>query len=253
MTALHLVREDYNEPSANGTHTNTNTDAPKRSLLNSGATPTRELKPVATPDQLSVEEADILFRSLARWRPDDSGQSAVLAEERDKAEATQDFLNFFNIGDPATYDPTRRWGKSVGRDRLRIPLGRTPGGIYYHDFKQEPEGGHGPHGSMVAFTGGGKSDGLVTTVLVTGIEHSPDDVQFILGDFKGAATFSPVESLPHVHGVVSNLEDSADLLNRFVDAVMGELNYRQEILKEYGLQNALQWNIKRNRDIARTG
>lgn len=251
MTALHLVREDYNEPSANGTHTNT--DAPKRSLLNSGATPTRELKPVATPDQLSVEEADILFRSLARWRPDDSGQSAVLAEERDKAEATQDFLNFFNIGDPATYDPTRRWGKSVGRDRLRIPLGRTPGGIYYHDFKQEPEGGHGPHGSMVAFTGGGKSDGLVTTVLVTGIEHSPDDVQFILGDFKGAATFSPVESLPHVHGVVSNLEDSADLLNRFVDAVMGELNYRQEILKEYGLQNALQWNIKRNRDIARTG
>lgn len=251
MTALHLVREDHNSSGASSSRSNT--DAPRRSLLNSGATPTRELKPVATPDQLSVEDADVLFRALARWRPDDSGQSAVLAEERDRAEATQDFLNFFNIGDPATYDPTRRWGKSIGRDRLRIPLGRTPGGIYYHDFKQEPEGGHGPHGSMVAFTGGGKSDGLVSTVLATCIEHSPDEVQFILGDFKGAATFAPIETLPHVHGVVSNLEESADLLNRFVDSVMGELNYRQEILKAHDIQNALQWNIKRKRDFARDG
>ena len=226
---------------------------PQRSLLNSGGTASRELWFAARPDQLSLTQAESIYRNLARYRPDDGGAVDLLATAREKADATEDFLAYFNIGDPATYDPTRRWGKASGRDRLRIPLGRTLGGVYIHDFKQGPEGGCGPHGSMVAFTGGGKSEALRSLVVAFGVEHSPDEVQFILGDFKGAATFTPVEGLPHVHGVVSNLEDSADLLNRFVDAVMGELTYRQELLKTHGFDGAREWNMKRNKDITRTG
>lgn len=247
-THLHLVRDQdrrapHDLPQAN-----------VRSLLHAADTGPGDLLFAAKPDLLSITDATIIARMLARYQPDDGGINQLLAEAREKAHATQQYLDFFTIADPAAYDPYRFWGKASGRDRIRIPLGLTAAGTpFVLDFKEAAEGGKGPHGSVVAITGGGKSEFLRALVLTMMIWHSPDEVQFILGDFKGASTWTPFEEAPHVHGVVSNLEESEHLLTRFVDAVMGRLKQRQEILKEHKIKDARVWNARRNRDIARTG
>lgn len=64
--------------------------------------------------------------------------------------------------------------------------------------------------------------------------HSPDDLNFVLVDFKGGATFLGLEELPHTSAVITNLEEESVLVDRMFDAISGEMNRRQEVLREAG-------------------
>lgn len=56
----------------------------------------------------------------------------------------------------------------------------------------------------------------------------------MLVDFKGGATFLGLDSLPHTSAVITNLEDEAVLVDRMFDALSGEMNRRQEVLRKAG-------------------
>lgn len=192
------------------------------------------LRFAATPDVMPLHEAAALARMLARYAPTDDAER-VLAERAGEARAGQDFLDAFGIVDARTWDPRIGWGQITPSERLRVPIGRKLNGeLVFLDLKESAENGMGPHGSMTGWTGSGKSEHCLAFVLGLAAKFPPEMVQILLGDFKGAAALGGLDSLPHVVGLVSNLEKSQHKLERFELVLRGELSRRQELLDEFG-------------------
>ncbi len=121
------------------------------------------------------------------------------------------------------------------RDRLRVPIGVDADGQPVElDLKESAEGGMGPHGLVVGATGSGKSELLRTLVLGLALTHSAQDLNFVLVDFKGGATFLGLDRLPHTSAVITNLADELPLVDRMRDALQGEVVRRQELLRAAG-------------------
>ena len=87
---------------------------------------------------------------------------------------------------------------------------------------------------MIGATGSGKSELLRTLVLGLALTHSPEQLNLVLVDFKGGATFTGMSDLPHVSAVITNLADDLALVDRMQDALAGELVRRQEMLRAAG-------------------
>ncbi|MFF4289643.1 type VII secretion protein EccCb [Streptomyces sp. NPDC001633] len=146
-----------------------------------------------------------------------------------------DFTQLMGIGDPGTFDAVQAWRPRSAQERLRVPIGIGPdGGPVMLDLKEASQEGMGPHGLCVGSTGSGKSELLRTLVLALAVTHSSEHLNFILADFKGGATFAGVSMLPHVAAVITNLADDTALIDRMRDAITGELQRRQELLRSAG-------------------
>ncbi|MFF2652567.1 type VII secretion protein EccCa [Streptomyces sp. NPDC058045] len=146
-----------------------------------------------------------------------------------------DFPALLGVDDPAALDLGRLWAPRGERDFLRVPIGLTD----RHepvllDLKESSQLGMGPHGLCVGATGSGKSELLRTLVLALTATHSPEDLAFVLVDYKGGATFAPFTGLPHVAGVITNLENQAGLVERVHTSLAGEVKRRQQVLKDAG-------------------
>ena len=64
--------------------------------------------------------------------------------------------------------------------------------------------------------------------------HSPEELNLVLVDFKGGATFAGMAPLPHVSALITNLEEELTLVDRMEDALAGELVRRQALLRRAG-------------------
>jgi DNA segregation ATPase FtsK/SpoIIIE, S-DNA-T family len=118
---------------------------------------------------------------------------------------------------------------------LRTPIGiADDGSPMLLDLKEAAEGGMGPHGLLVGATGSGKSELLRTLVTGLALTHAPEQLALILVDFKGGATFAELTALPHVAGVITNLERDLTTVDRMREALFGELERRQRVLQEAG-------------------
>ena len=121
------------------------------------------------------------------------------------------------------------------RDRLRVPIGvDETGAPVALDIKESAQGGSGPHGLCIGATGSGKSELLRTLVLGLAATHSSAELNLVLVDFKGGATFLGLAGLPHVAAVITNLADELTLVDRMADALAGEITRRQELLRAAG-------------------
>ncbi len=87
----------------------------------------------------------------------------------------------------------------------------------------------GPHGLIAGTTGSGKSEFLRTLVVAMAAEVSPDHLNFVLVDFKGGATFDTCDRLPHVVGVVTDLERG--LAERVLVSLDAEIRRRERLLR----------------------
>ncbi|MGF7237053.1 MAG: type VII secretion protein EccCa [Frankia sp.] len=140
-----------------------------------------------------------------------------------------------DLGQPHEFDPARTWVARSNRDRLRLTFGASQNGAPVElDLKEAAQGGMGPHGLLIGATGSGKSELLRTLVLGLAATHDPSLLNFVLIDFKGGATFTKLDALPHTSAVITNLADELPLVDRMAQALTGELNRRQELLRAAG-------------------
>ncbi|MEV6316518.1 type VII secretion protein EccCb [Streptomyces sp. NPDC051776] len=139
------------------------------------------------------------------------------------------------VGPQGSGLPVPAWTPRPPARQLTAPLGVDPTGKrVLLDPKAASDGGWGPHGLLLGATGSGKSELLRTLVLGLASQHSPEDVNFFLLDFKGAATFSDLDRLHHVTAVVTGLESELSLTERLSSALYGELQRRQNVLRNAG-------------------
>ncbi|MFF2385058.1 type VII secretion protein EccCa [Streptomyces sp. NPDC058108] len=182
-----------------------------------------------TPDVLSYESAEALARQLAPLRMASGG------DDDEPLLANLEFTDLLSLGDAAPVDTKRTWRPRSLAERLRVPIGvGEDGRPVMLDLKEAAQEGMGPHGLCVGATGSGKSELLRTLVLGLAVTHSSETLNFVLADFKGGATFAGMAQMPHVAAVITNLADDLTLVDRMGDSIRGELNRRQEMLRDAG-------------------
>lgn len=184
---------------------------------------------VGTADELAVADAEAVARRLAPLR------LATAAHDEAVPGAELGLPELLGLGDPDRFTAELGWAARGPRERLRVPIGvGADGGAVELDLKESVQDGMGPHGLLIGATGSGKSELLRTLVLGLAATHSSEQLNFVLVDFKGGATFASFDRLPHTAAVITNLADTLPLVDRMVDAVNGELVRRQELLRRAG-------------------
>ncbi|MEU4520758.1 type VII secretion protein EccCa [Amycolatopsis sp. NPDC024027] len=186
------------------------------------------------PDTLSLVETESLARLISPYRVGGAAGQDVGDEE--PLLSNPSLLELLGIpGDPMTFDVQQAWRPRPIRDRYRVPFGVGEYGQPVElDIKEAAAEGMGPHGLCIGATGSGKSEFLRTLVLGLLSTHSSSTLNFVLVDFKGGATFMGLDKAPHVSAVITNLADEVTLVDRMKDALAGEMNRRQEALKNGG-------------------
>lgn len=154
------------------------------------------------------------------------------------------FLDLFGIADVDSIPVEEWWSNLPPFQHLRAPIGkRSQGEILYLDLKDE-QGSHGPHGLVGGTTGSGKSELLKTLVLSFALTHHPYEVNFALIDYKGGSAFKELEQIPHVVGVITDIEENEDYARRVVLALESELQHRKQILLAAQKRLGIEANIK---------
>lgn len=198
----------------------------------------REAPVRATADQCDLATAEALARRLTPLHTVTHGGAGAGAEAgagSGEISGPTDFMELLALGDVHTLDPQAAWRPRPARDRLRVPIGLGEGGALVHlDIKESAQQGMGPHGLAIGATGSGKSEFLRTLVLGLTLTHSPEQLNLVLVDFKGGATFAGMAEMPHVSAVITNLSQELTLVDRMQDALSGEMVRRQELLREAG-------------------
>ncbi|MEV5483569.1 MULTISPECIES: type VII secretion protein EccCa [Streptomyces] len=225
VTVLHLLEQRVQEPGHVGVRMTVKGDQVIIEDL-------RAQEPVSahgTVDEDSIPFAEGLARMLAPLR--------LSAESLTDAPLTGpvDFAELLGVDDVAQLNLSHLWAPRGERAFLRVPIGINDSHEpVLLDLKESSELGMGPHGLCVGATGSGKSELLRTIVLALAATHPPEDLALVLVDYKGGATFAPFADLPHVAGVITNLENQAGLVERVHASLAGEVKRRQQVLKDAG-------------------
>lgn len=184
-----------------------------------------------TPDNMSLVEAEAVARRLAPLHRESGGGQVA----KSGSTKQQELIDLLNLPDVRDLDFASTWRYLPERDRLRVPIGQdTNGDPLILDLKESASQGMGPHGLIIGATGSGKSEVLRTLVLSLALTHSPEQLNFVLIDFKGGATFAGMADMPHVSAIITNLGDEISLVDRMEDALQGEMVRRQELLRSAG-------------------
>lgn len=145
------------------------------------------------------------------------------------------FMEMFEIGKPEHLDLLRRWRENSAVDTLAAPIGIDADGYFINlDIHEKA---HGPHGLIAGMTGSGKSEFIISYIASLAINYSPEDVAFVLIDFKGGGMADIFKNLPHTAGLITNL-DGNELKRSFL-AIEHELEKRQKLFKEISEQKKI--------------
>ena len=175
-------------------------------------------------DQTNLEkDFDVIARKLANI-PIKMTESKTLMLPN-----TLGFLQMYNVGRMEQLNILDKWKYNDSVLSLKAPLGVDPNGDeIYLDIHEKADG---PHGLVAGSTGSGKSEFLITYILSLAVNYSPDDIAFVLIDYKGGGLANAFEReglrLPHLQGTITNIDISE--LNRSLASIESELKRRERV------------------------
>ncbi len=144
------------------------------------------------------------------------------------------FLEMYEAGNVEQLNSLEKWKINNPILSLAAPVGlSTNGNLFKLDLHEKEQG---PHGLIAGMTGSGKSEFIITYILSMAINYHPDEVQFVLIDYKGGGLVGAFENketgirLPHLAGTITNL-DTAEI-NRALASIESELKRRQALFNE---------------------
>ena len=151
-----------------------------------------------TPDPaMRPEDFDAFCRMLSAIRVQESEEemgfpSAVTFLQGVGAERVED-LNIW-----------QNWQNSRPWETLAAPFALLQSGKTFSlDIL---DGADGPHGLVAGTTGSGKSELMKAWLLSVAMHYSPEDVSFIVIDYKGGGMANELTDLPHLVGTITNLD-----------------------------------------------
>ncbi|MFE0425530.1 FtsK/SpoIIIE domain-containing protein, partial [Streptomyces sp. NPDC058953] len=103
----------------------------------------------------------------------------------------------------------------------------------------------GPHALIAGTTGSGKSELLQSLVASLAAANRPDELTFVLVDYKGGSAFAECENLPHTVGLVTDLD--THLVERALVSLGAELKRRERILADAGAKDLDDYLDRRSR------
>ena len=176
---------------------------------------------VFRPDISISEDITDICKALANIPLDLSSGGANLPE-------VISFLSLYDVGKVEHLNVLERWRDSNPAKTLEAYVGvDTNGKLFKLDLHEKY---HGPHGLVAGMTGSGKSEFIITYILSMAVNYHPDEVAFILIDYKGGGMAKSFQNLPHTAGIITNLDGSE--IKRSLVSIQSELNRRQEIFAE---------------------
>jgi S-DNA-T family DNA segregation ATPase FtsK/SpoIIIE len=161
----------------------------------------------------------VRFGDLPRARGGSGGGSTARPAERPAASST-------GSAAAATRPPAPGSGHASGT--LAATVGVTSSGPLVLDLLSS-----GPHAIVTGTTGSGKSELLITWVLAMAASARPEQVCFLLVDFKGGTAFERLAALPHTVGVVTDLAHGEAA--RALKSLRAELRRREAVLASEGV------------------
>ncbi len=179
------------------------------------------------PDTVNESVIDNIAEKLANIELDLAGQRFALPN-------MITFMEMFNVGKIEHLNCLTRWKENNPTKTLQTPVGvDSYGGTFSLDLHEKF---HGPHGLVAGMTGSGKSEFIITYILSLAVNYHPDEVAFILIDYKGGGLTGAFEDdergikLPHLAGTITNLDGAA--VKRSLISIQSELRRRQAIFNE---------------------
>jgi S-DNA-T family DNA segregation ATPase FtsK/SpoIIIE len=166
---------------------------------------------VRTPDGEESVAVEALSAQQAR---------AIAAELAGRTDAEETIPDRIGLDELA---PVRAAG-------LTAALGRGERGDVAVDLVED-----GPHAIVTGMTGTGKSELLITWITGLAAAHPPEQLAFVLVDFKGGTAFDPLRRLPHVVAVITDLD--AEGAQRGVGSLSAELRRREAALSKAGVRD----------------
>ncbi|MFF9103379.1 FtsK/SpoIIIE domain-containing protein [Streptomyces rubrogriseus] len=156
-----------------------------------------------------------LARSLSALR-DISGES-----EDSALPGASRLLDVLQLEPPTADAIGARW--RMGGQSTMAVIGESYDGPFGIDMRKD-----GPHGLIAGTTGSGKSELLQTIVAALAVANTPENMTFVLVDYKGGSAFKDCVKLPHTVGMVTDLD--AHLVERALESLGAELKRREHIL-----------------------
>lgn len=187
--------------------------------------PTGTRKPFKPDAPVSLADAERFALEVASARID-------ISESAEQLPDRLSFLQMFGVGNVEHLNIADRWRENNASDTLATCIGvDAAGDAFTLDLHEDF---HGPHGLIAGTTGSGKSEFIITYVLSMALSYSPDDVAFVLIDYKGGGLAKAFDNdrfrLPHIAGTITNLDGSA--ISRSLASIQSELRRRQHLFNE---------------------
>lgn len=138
------------------------------------------------------------------------------------------FFELYGVTSPAELNCVQRWHENDTVHTLAAPVGvDSRGDRFIINLHQKA---HGPHGLIAGTTGSGKSEFIMTYILSMAVNYSPLDISFLLIDYKGGGMANCFPKLPHIAGIITNLDGAA--VSRSLISIQSELKRRMAVFNE---------------------